>query len=447
MTRNKLPNLRRAADIPHLAALRYRDYRYTWLANMCSGAAMWTFIVAVSWLILEKSGRSGDVGILTFASMLPFLVVSPIAGLIADRLDRRSIARFTFIASGVITALVAVLAYTDTTESVVQRLALPLMSLDAVELMLLGILTFASGTMRSTQEPAIASLVPNQVPQRDLLNAITLNSATRQGARFFGLLVASPLLAIDAVGATGVLVLSTVFQIAGTVLITLAKTRSTGESAPQHGIARSMIDGLVYIYTDRMISIFILLVAFHCALVMSYDSVLPVFSRNELGAVDGSILGYMVMGFGAGSLIATVIVAGVRGERNKGRWLMWTGVVSGIIPIVLAFSPSAAPAVVVSAVMGGAQSVFMALTTTYVQTLAPDRLRGRISSLYILHAGGIMAFANLGYGFIADLFSSPPILYATGAMFLAFIFAANTTLPDLRRVYRTGQAVPSLIDA
>lgn len=443
MTRNKLPNLRRAADIPHLAALRYRDYRYTWLANMCSGAAMWTFIVAVSWLILEKSGRSGDVGILTFASMLPFLVVSPIAGLIADRLDRRSIARFTFIASGVITALVAVLAYTDTTESVVQRLALPLMSLDAVELTLLGILTFASGTMRSTQEPAIASLVPNQVPQRDLLNAITLNSATRQGARFFGLLVASPLLAIDAVGATGVLVLSTVFQIAGTVLITLAKTRSTGESAPQHGIARSMIDGLVYIYTDRMISIFILLVAFHCALVMSYDSVLPVFSRNELGAVDGSILGYMVMGFGAGSLVATVIVAGVRGERNKGRWLMWTGVVSGIIPIVLAFSPSAAPAVVVSAVMGGAQSVFMALTTTYVQTLAPDRLRGRISSLYILHAGGIMAFANLGYGFIADLFSSPPILYATGAVFLAFIFAANTTLPDLRRVYRTGQAVPA----
>ena len=443
MTRNKLPNLRRAADIPHLAALRHRDYRYTWLANMCSGAAMWTFIVAVSWLILDKSGRSGDVGILTFASMLPFLVVSPIAGLIADRLDRRSIAKFTFIGSGIVTALVAVLAYTDTTESAVQRVALPLMSLDAVELLLLGILTFVSGTMRSTQEPAIASLIPNQVPQRDLLNAITLNAATRHGARFFGLLVASPLLAIDAVGATGVLVLSTAFQVAGTVLITMARTRSTGESAPQHGIARSMIDGLVYIYTDKMISIFILLVAFHCALVMSYDSVLPVFSRNELGAVDGSILGYMVMGFGAGSLVTTILMAGVRSERNKGRWMLWTGVVSGIIPILLAFSPTAAPAVVVSAVMGGAQSAFMALTTTYVQTLAPDRLRGRISSLYILHAGGIMAFANLGYGFIADLFSSPPILYATGAMFLVFIFAANTTLPDLRRVYRTGQAVPA----
>ena len=167
------------------------------------------------------------------------------------------------------------------------------------------------------------------------------------------------------------------------------------------------------------------------------------FSRNELGAVDGSILGYMVMGFGAGSLVTTILMAGVRSERNKGRWMLWTGVVSGIIPILLAFSPHRRARRRGVGSHGGAQSAFMALTTTYVQTLAPDRLRGRISSLYILHAGGIMAFANLGYGFIADLFSSPPILYATGAMFLVFIFAANTTLPDLRRVYRTGQAVPA----
>ncbi len=424
MTSNKLMFVRRAADIPHLAALRHRDYRFTWMANMCSGAAMWTFIVAVSWLILEKSDKSGDVGIVTFASMLPFLLVSPIAGLIADRLDRQSIARFTFIANGAITAVVAALAFAN-----------------VLELWHLSLLTFISGTMRSTQEPAISSLIPNQVPQRDLLNAITLNAATRHGARFFGLLVASPLLAIDAIGVTGVLVLSVAFQAVGTMFMTLTRTRSTGESTPRHGMARSMLDGLVYIYTNRMISIFILLVAFHCALVMSYDSVLPVFSRNELGAVDGSILGYMVMGFGAGSLVVTVLMAGVRSERNKGRWLLWTGVISGIVPIVLAFSPSVAPAILVAAVMGGTQSAFMALTTTYVQTIAPDRLRGRISSLYILHAGGIMAFANLGYGFMADILSAPPILYVTAAAFLIFIFSANASLPDLRRVYRTGQAV------
>ena len=419
-----LTKIRDVQRLPHLAALKHRDYRFTWTANMFSGAAMWTFIVAVSWLILQKSDRSGDVGIVTFASMIPFLLVSPIAGLMADRLDRQRLARFTFIANGTLTAIVTVLVFTD-----------------VLALWHLAALTFISGCMRSTQEPAMASLIPNQVPQEDLLNAITLNAATRHGARFFGLLVASPLLAIPFIGVSGVLVLSVVCQVMGTIFISLTRTRSTGEALAQRGIIRSMVDGLAYIYTNRMISIFILLVAFHCALVMSNDSILPVFSRNELGAVDGSILGYMVMGFGAGSLIGTVIMAGVRDDRRKGQWLMWTGIISGLTPILLAFSPNAVAAIPVCALMGAAQSTFMAMTTTYVQTIAPDRLRGRISSLYILHAGGIMAFANLGYGFTADVFSSPPILYVTAILFLAFLSAFGMSLPDLRRVYRTGRAV------
>ena len=81
----------------------------------------------------------------------------------------------------------------------------------------------------------------------------------------------------------------------------------------------------------------------------------------------------------------------------------------------------------------------MALTGTYVQTIAPDRLRSRISSLYVLHAGGIMAFANLGYGFMADLFSAPPILLVTALLFLAVMVGLGGGQPILRRVYRTGQ--------
>ena len=323
-----LTKIRDVQRLPHFSALKHRDYRFTWTANMFSGAAMWTFIVAVSWLILQKSDRSGDVGIVTFASMIPFLLVSPVAGLIADRFDRRRVAWFTFIANGILTAIVTVLVFAD-----------------VLVLWHLAALTFMSGCMRSMQEPAMASLIPNQVPQEDLLNAITLNAATRHGARFFGLLVASPLLAIPFIGVSGVLVLSVACQVTGTLFISLARTRSTGDALAQRGLLRSMIDGLVYIYTDRMIAIFILLVAFHCALVMSFDSVFPVFTRNELGAVDGSILGWIVMAFGAGSLVGVALMAGVRSERRKGQWLLWTGIISGLTPILLAFSPGVSSAI------------------------------------------------------------------------------------------------------
>jgi len=156
-------------------------------------------------------------------------------------------------------------------------------------LFLVAVLAFTGGVFRAMQEPAIQALIPNQVPREDLLNAITLNGATRHGSRFFGLLVAAPLMAVDSIGVQGVLVLSAAFQGLGALFILKTRTVSKGESQPEHGVMRSMVDGLVYIYSNRAIALFVLLVLFHCALVMSFESILPIFSRRELGAIDGSI--------------------------------------------------------------------------------------------------------------------------------------------------------------
>ena len=410
------------ADMPHFAAFQFADYRHLWAANMFSGAAMWTFIVASSWLVLNESDSSGLVGVITFASMLPFLLVSPIGGLLADRFDRSSLARVTFWGSFLVTSTLAALAV-----------------FGEVQVWHVVVLAFVGGTFRATQEPTVQALIPNQVPPRVLLNAITLNATTRHGARFFGLLVAAPLLAVPSIGVAGVFVLSALFS--GVAVIQMARTRtiSRGESQPEHGIVRGMVDGLVYIYANRTIAIFIIFVALHCALVMSFESILPIFSRRSLGAVDGSVLGYLVMAFGAGSLVGTIWMAGVTSEITKGRLLLITGIISGITPVLLAVSGNVSLAILASAGMGASQATFMALTNTYVQSIAPDRLRGRISSLYLLHTGGIMAFANLGYGFTADAFSAPPILIVTGLLFIAAMAVIGGGQPILRRVFRTGQ--------
>ena len=419
-----LPGASRLTDLPNFAALRHRDYRNTWLANMFSGGAMWTFIVASTWFVLNESDSSGWVGIVTFASMLPFLVVSPIGGLLADRFDRRNLAIVMSAMSSINVAVLAVQALTG-----------------SVQLWHVAFLAFTMGVFRAIMEPTIQALIPNQVPKEDLLNAIALNASTRHGARFFGLLVAAPLMAIDFIGVNGVLVLSAVFQALGALQMTRTRTVSRGELLPERGMIRNMVDGLVYIYTHRTIALFVMLVLFHCALVMSVDSILPVFSRQQLGASDGSVLGYLVMAFGVGSLIGILLLAGVRDERLKGQLLVWTGLASGVTPIMLAFSGNVPLAVLSSVAMGMSQATFMALTNTYVQAVAPDQLRGRIASLYTLHAGGIMAFSNLGYGFIADAYSVPPILYTTGVIFIVVMLGLSAGQPALRQVYRTGQSV------
>lgn len=389
---------------------------------MMSGAAMWTFIVATSWLVLDKYDSSTSVGIITFASMLPFLVVSPIAGVMADRLDRKDLALLTFCGGLAIVSTVTALVVVD-----------------VLEFWSLALLTFLGGTFRAMQEPAIQALIPNQVPSNDLLNAITLNASTRHGARFFGLIVASPMLAIEEIGVAGVLAISASFHAVGTLLLTRIRTKSSGDLVSHSGILKGMREGLVYIYSNHVIALFITLVAFHCALVMSFESILPIFSIEQLGARDGSILGYLTMGFGIGALTFTLLMAGVRNEKRKGQYLIITGIVGGIAPATLALLDGLLLSIAICVVMGGAQATFMALTNTYVQAVSSDRIRGRVSSLYILHAGGIMAFANLGYGFMADLFSASLILLITGFTFIIFMTCLSFGQPILRNLYVTGK--------
>ena len=412
----------RPTDLPQFASLKHTDFRNTWFAGMCSGSAMWTFIIATSWLVFEESESSGWVGITTFAAMIPFLVVSPVGGLLGDAFDRRRLASFTFVLGGVVAGALAILAASG-----------------LIELWHVALFALVNGTVRSVQEPSMAALVPNQVPRHDLLNALVLNSSSRHGARFLGLLVAVPLLEFDYLGVEAVLVLSVAFQLCGGLLMSRVKTVSTGETKSEQGVLGNIVDGMVHIYTNHTLALFVILVAFHCALVMSFESMMPVFSSETLGASDASIFNYLMMGFGAGSLVGMMGLAGVRDDRLKGRILLVTGVASAATPVMLAGSTSIAVAVLLAGAMGAAQATFMALSNTYVQMMVPDSLRARISSLYILHAGGVMAFANLGYGFLADEFSAPPILIVTGALFLAVVVALSANQPILRQVFRTGR--------
>ena len=412
----------RPTDLPQFSSLKHADFRNTWLAGMCSGSAMWTFIIATSWLVFEASDSSGWVGVTTFAAMIPFLVVSPVGGLLGDVFDRRRMASFTFVVGAVVTGVMAILV-----------------AAELVELWLVALFALVNGTVRSVQEPSMAALVPNQVPRRDLLNALVLTSSSRHGARFLGLLVAAPLLEIDALGVKAVLVLSVAFQLCGGLLMLRVKTVSTGETKSEQGVLGNIVDGMVHIYTNHTLALFIILVAFHCALVMSFESMMPVFSSKSLGASGASVFNYLMMGFGAGSLVGMMALAGVTDDRVKGRILLITGVASAATPVMLALSGNIPVAVLLAGAMGAAQATFMALSNTYVQMMVPDALRARISSLYILHAGGVMAFANLGYGFLADQFSAPPILIVTGALFLAVVVALSANQPVLRDVYRTGR--------
>ena len=397
-----------------LTSLQHPDYRKLWFANISGGAAHWALIVARGWLVFQLTDSSTLVGVVTFAAMIPNFLISPFAGLLADRIDRRRLLAWTFGINLAHNLLLAALAIAG-----------------LIQIWHLVVLSLVNGSARAAQMPASGSLLPNLVPRRHLINAIALNAATMHGTRLLGPLMIAPLLAT--VGAEGAFVLSAGLYLLGLFQVFLIRTRSTGVVQSESGVMENLLAGLHYVYHHHLLLPLILLIVAHCSLTMSFESLLPVLAKEKLG-VEGAGFSYMMMAVGAGALIAVMGLTRVQSDRIRGRLLLASGIVSGIGPVLLALSPNLPLALLASAGMGAAQGSFMTLFTTIVQSIVPDAIRGRVTSINNLLIGGLMAAFNLMNGFLADTVGAPAILIVTGVVFLAILPLTLFSL-NVRRLY------------
>ncbi len=409
-----------------LAALEHRDYRMLWSANLFAGSAAWALIVARGWLVMDMSESSLLVGVATFLAMIPRIVVTPFAGLLADRMNRRTLLALAHGVNLIHVMVLGILALTG-----------------IIEVWHLMVLSLVNGVARSVQMPTGGALVPNLVPRDQLLNAIALNSSTMHGSRLLGPLVIAPMLTSTDVGwaflAAGTMYALTLLQ------VLRIRTVSTGEVRTGEGFVTNLLAGLKYTYRHPVLLSLILLVAAHCALTMSFESLLPLFSETKLQA-GGAGVGYLMMAVGAGALVMSLGMAGVQDSVVRGRFFFGLGLLSGVASLALALAPNTLLALLAAASLGAGGAGYMTLNATMVQAIAPDAIRGRISGVQLWHTGGVMAIMNLGNGAMADVFREPLVLgfsgaslllAGAGALFFLVMFFSILRVP-LRRIYTQG---------
>ena len=374
------PRPGRAVASRFLAALQYGDFQTLWIANFFAGAAAWALIVARGWVVYELADSYVWVGVVTFAAMIPRVVVSIFTGYLADRFDRRRL----------LTAMFAV--------NFVHNIALgALMLTGNAEIWHLVVLSVVNGSARAAQMPAGQSLIPNLVPRNLLLNAIALNQATMHGSRLIGPLAIAPLLSLGGsvgTGAAGAVFLCSGFYAVSLVQSMRIRTVTTGEIDRRQSMLRNFAAGAVYVYKTPMMRAIVGMAFFHCGLTMSFESLLPSLSSEQLDA-QGSGFALLMMGVGAGALISAMTLAGVESEVTKGRLFLFVGLLSGLAPCALALAPTVPLALIGAFFMGLGQAAFMTLTHTMIQSVVPDGIRGRVAGIYSVHIGGIMASANL----------------------------------------------------
>ena len=223
------PKPGRAVASRFLAALQYGDFQTLWIANFFAGAAAWALIVARGWVVYELADSYVWVGVVTFAAMIPRVVVSLFTGYLADRFDRRRL----------LTAMFAV--------NFVHNIALgALMLTGNAEIWHLVVLSVVNGSARAAQMPAGQSLIPNLVPRHLLLNAIALNQATMHGSRLIGPLAIAPLLSLGSsvgTGAAGAVFLCSGFYAVSLVQSMRIRTVTTGEIDRRQSILRELRGG------------------------------------------------------------------------------------------------------------------------------------------------------------------------------------------------------------
>jgi len=410
-----------------LVSLEYPEYRKLWLATLSSQSAVWALIVARAALVLQLTGSPAWTGYVTFAAMIPSVLVSPLAGYLSDRFDRRTVLAYTY---GINLAHIVILAV--------------LVASGAVEAWHVLLLAILNGSARATQMPSAQALLANLVPRDSILNAVSLYQATQHGSRFVG-----PFLILVVLWITGhedwVFFLCAALYCGGLFLVLRIRTRSTGvveKGAGPRVIMRNVAAGLRFMYHHPIIVSVVLLVVTHCGMTMSFESLFPVLTRDKLGMEDASIMGgssYLMVGYGVAALMTSFTLAGVRSERARGRAFLVLAVLSGFTPIGLAFAPNMPLAVLSTAGMGLAQGGFMTLSHAMIQTVAPDAIRGRLMGVYSWHIQGFMASFNLVNGTLAGYtaLTAPLILGAGGLGFLIAV-ALSMGRGPLRQVYSRG---------
>jgi len=376
---------------------RFPDYRRLWLCIVVANSGRWSLALGAGWLLFNLTHSSFWVGASFFCIQGPALFMSPLAGVWADRHDRR---RLLTLGLGLAVLATATLAFL--TLSGVASLA-PVM-----------VCTLLCGIAFSVQGTAWGSLLPNVVPRDNLPNAIALQGTARQGAEFVGPALASPLLAVAGPGA--------VFAFAaccygGALLLALRiEVRRLAPTQHWGNPFAPLRDGLRYVRAVPVLGS----VAFHCSLTMTYQGMLPQFASN-LVANDGKVYGALMTAVGLGAIIGTLTLAAVPSQRWYGAAYVATALASGATLLLLGRSGAVAPALVAAVAIGATQAMFMAISFTFLQQLSPDAYVGRVTGLYNFLASGTMAFMSWGLGSLAVGTAPATLMTIAGGAFPAVV--------------------------
>lgn len=357
--------------------MRHRDFRLFMMGQLITQTGMWMQSVAQAWLVLQLSGSSLKLGIVSAAQTLPVLILSIVAGVVADRLPRRWVVMATQT-----TMMLCALALAFLTGTGV------------VQYWHVLVVALVLGMANTFDMPARQAFMVELVAPEDTVNAVAINSSVFNVCRLVGPALAGllmglwgPAVAFLLTGLSYVGVLSSLLRI---------QTREAGQ--PRVGVQRGLLshvdEGVAYVRRVPRLGRALVLLGGLSIFCMNTNVMIPVFAQEVLRQ-EATGYGLLMSAMGAGALVGalTLVLRSHSGDPTGSR-IAAAFVLSGAL-ILLSFTRGFALALVVMALVGWGMVTFNAATNSTLQLHTPNFYRGRVMSLFSLMLVGVAPIGSL----------------------------------------------------
>jgi MFS family permease len=377
------------------AALASVNFRIFFAGQFVSIVGSWMQTVATSWLVYRLTGSALMLGITAAAQQLPTLFLSPIAGVWADRANRRVVLIWTQAAAFVQAALLAALTLTGHVQP----------------WHIIGFSLFL-GIVNAVETPMRQAFLLEMIGDRALLpNAIALQSMLFNGARFIGPTIAGLVLA--AFGEAACFSINAVSFLG--ILIAYFRIRVPPRVVPPAGAGwfRSLQSGVRYAAGFLAIRRLLMLLAALSFFAAPWQTLLPIFVR-ETYAGGSDTFGFMIGAVGAGAFAGTAFLAVRSNAVGLGRVICVTATLAGLALTLFSFTTRLPVAMVLLVVFGFGLIVSVAASNTILQTIAEEEMRGRVISLYVTTFLGIAPLGNFVAGVVGERLGAHATLSFSG---------------------------------
>lgn len=411
---------------PRLPALRHRDFRFVWTGELVSTIGSQMQLYAIDWHIFQLlrgqlvilpiggitlSAEALGLGLLGLVRVVPIVLFALLGGMLADTYDRRTVMMITRVVAAALAGLLAVFTLTGT-----------------VTIWLIYGLTALAAGVTALDSPARQSLVPNLVPREHLSNAVSLNTlmwqiATILGPALTGVIIGAQSLSPleDGSGMDIAQLNAHIGIIYGLNALSFLVAFAALGFIRYRGVAvggttglgwKPLVEGLRFTYSTRIIWGTMLL-DFFATFFSSARTMLPIMATDILG-LDATGYGLLATAQPLGALIAGTVVA-LRGEiQQQGRVLLLSVAVYGLATVGFGLAGNLLVAYICFALTGAGDTVSTVIRGTIRQTMTPDHLRGRMTSVNMMFFMGGPQLGELEAGLMASAFGAPFAIVSGG---------------------------------